>query len=127
MAKKTTTILLVEDDDMIRGMYTEKFSRAGYTIEAAEDGELALKTLENVSPDLILLDIVMPNMDGFQVLKHLRGEKKYAKIPIIMLTNMGAVDDIRKCEKLGADDYFVKANHTPSEVVEKVQSFLKKG
>lgn len=123
MAKKIS-ILLVEDDDMLRTMYSEKFTKAGFDIKTAEDGKLALTVLKNVSPDLILLDIVMPNMDGFELLKVLRKEKKYAKVPIIMLTNMGAVDDIRKCERLGANDYFVKANHTPSEVLAKVQTFL---
>lgn len=123
MAK--TTILLVEDDDMLRGMYSEKFARAGYEIQTATNGEDAIEVLEKCEPDLFLLDIIMPKMDGFQLLKHLRKDKKYAKVPVIMLTNLGQIDDIRKGEKLGANDYFVKANHTPSEVVKKVKTFLK--
>jgi len=124
MAKKYT-VLLVEDDEMLLQMYTEKFTKSGYTVKSATNGENALEVLKDASPNIMLLDIVMPKMDGFQLLKNLRKDKKYAKVPIIMLTNLGQVEDIRQGEKLGANDYFVKANHTPAEVVAKVKEYLK--
>lgn len=126
MAKHTATILLVEDEEMLRRMYEEKFTSAGYKIITAEDGLLALEKLKTVEADLILLDVLMPNMDGFQVLKRLRNKEKYAKVPIIMLTNNGEAEIIRMCKMMGATDYFVKANNTPTEVVEKIKEYIEK-
>ncbi|MBU0670931.1 MAG: response regulator transcription factor [Patescibacteria group bacterium] len=123
MAKK---ILLVEDDEMLHNMYTQKFKTQGYEVFSAFNGAEGVKMAGEKSPDLILLDIIMPKMDGFVALKKIRKNSKTAKIPVIILTNLGQEDDIKKGKELGADDYFIKANHTPAEVVDKVKAVLKK-
>lgn len=116
-------ILLVEDDEILAKMYADKFKREGYNVSVAYNGADGLKMAEEGSPKVILLDIIMPKMDGFVVLKKLRKNEKTKGIPVILLTNLGQEDDIKKGKKLGANDYFIKANHTPTEVVEKVKQY----
>lgn len=123
MAKK---ILLVEDDEMLHNMYTQKFKTQGYEVLSAFNGAEGVKIAGEESPDMILLDIIMPKMDGFVALKKIRKNDKTKKIPVIILTNLGQEDDIKKGKELGADDYFIKANHTPAEVVDKVKTVLNK-
>lgn len=120
---KKPTILLVEDEEMLSSMYKTKFEKEGYTIAVAADGEAALETAKNGTFDIVLLDIILPKLDGFAVLKSLRAMDAYKQVPIIMLTNLGQEEDVEKGKKLGATDYMVKANFTPSQVLEKVQAF----
>ena len=117
-------ILLVEDDEMLHGMYTQKFKNQGYEVASAFDGAEGIKMAAEETPDVILLDVIMPKMDGFVALKKLKKNNDTAAIPVILLTNLGQEEDVRKGSELGADDYFIKANHTPQEVVDKVNSFL---
>ena len=117
-------ILLVEDDEMLHNMYTQKFKSQGYDVVSAFNGSEGVKLAGEKKPDLILLDIIMPKMDGFVALKKIRKNPDTAKIPVIILTNLGQEDDIKKGKELGADDYFIKANHTPAEVVQKVKTVL---
>jgi DNA-binding response OmpR family regulator len=118
-------ILLVEDDEMLHGMYTQKFKNQGYDILSAYNGVDGVKLAETEQPDVILLDVIMPKMDGFVALKKIRKNPVTAEIPVILLTNLGQEEDVRKGKELGADDYFIKANHTPKEVVDKVEALLK--
>ncbi|PIS42287.1 MAG: response regulator [Candidatus Kerfeldbacteria bacterium CG08_land_8_20_14_0_20_40_16] len=118
-------ILLIEDDKMLLEMYSSKFNREGYDIITAENGSDGLKMAKENKPDLILLDIILPKLDGFATLKEIRSDASIKDTPVILLTNLGQDQDIQKGKALGADDYFVKANHTPSEVVEKVRELLK--
>ncbi len=118
-------ILLVEDDEMLHGMYTQKFKNQGYDIISAYDGAEGVKLSESEKPDLILLDVIMPKMDGFVALKKIRTNPVTKDIPVILLTNLGQEEDVRKGKELGANDYFIKANHTPQEVVDKVHNLLK--
>ncbi|MDP3970371.1 MAG: response regulator [bacterium] len=122
MAKK---ILLVEDDEMLHNMYTQKFKKHGYEVLSAYNGADGVKMAISENPDLILLDVIMPKMDGFVALKKIRKTPALEKTPIILLTNLGQEEDVRKGNELGADDYFIKANHTPQEIVDKVKTFLK--
>lgn len=119
-------ILLVEDEPFLSGMYQTKLKIAGYDVTAAGDGEEALEKLEKGSFDMILLDIMMPKLNGFEVLNNIRNNKnkQLAKIPVIILTNLGQKTDIEKGLLLGANDYIVKANFTPTEVVEKIKKHL---
>lgn len=118
-------ILLVEDDSFISGMYQTKLDGLGYTLELAEDGEAAWERLQqNPLPDLVLLDIVLPKKDGFEILEEMRSDKRLKDLPVILLTNLGQKPDIERGVKLGADDYIIKAHYTPSEVVEKIQKLL---
>lgn len=117
-------ILLIEDDKMLLDMYAGKFIREGYEIMTAENGSEGLKLAKEQKPDLILLDIILPKLDGFSALKEIRKDETIKNTPVILLTNLGQDQDIQKGKALGADDYFVKANHTPTEVVEKVRTLL---
>lgn len=117
-------ILLVEDDEMLHGMYTQKFKNQGYEVVSAFNGAEGVELSQKEKPDLILLDVIMPKMDGFVALKKIRKNEITAGIPVILLTNLGQEEDVKKGKELGANDYFIKANHTPQEVVDKVHSVL---
>ncbi len=125
MVTKKSTVLLVEDEKMLADMYATKFTMEGFDTHTAYDGQAGLDMAQRIKPDIILLDIIMPKLDGFAVLKNLRQEPDTKKTPVILLTNLGQDEDIKKGQKLGATDYFVKANHTPAEVVNKVRAVLK--
>jgi len=126
MAKnKTIKILLVEDDTFLVEMYTTKFELEGFEVVAAEDGKKGLEMVTKENPDIILLDILMPKMDGFAVLEALKKDKATANIPVILLTNLGQKDDVKRGFEMGADGYLIKAHFMPSEVVEKIKKILK--
>lgn len=124
MAAKKSSILLIEDDQMISTMYQTKFSMEGNTIQTAADGAEGLEKARTLKPDIILLDIILPKLDGFSVLKELKNDPGTKKIPVILLTNLGQDDDVKKGKDLGADDYFIKSNHTPAEIVAKVKEMV---
>jgi len=115
-------ILLIEDEEMLATMYKTKFEKEGVSIDVASDGEAGLAMAEASQYGIVLVDIIMPKLDGFAVLKKLRSLPQYAATPIMMLTNLGQEEDIAKGKQLGATDYLVKANFTPSQVLEKIQS-----
>ena len=122
---KNTLIYLVEDDSFISGMYQTKLRNVGYTVEMAADGEEAWNRLQqDPLPDLVLLDVVLPKKDGFEILEDLRKNEKTKNLPIILLTNLGQKPDVERGIKLGADDYIIKAHYTPSEVMEKIEKLL---
>lgn len=118
------TILLVEDDTMLHEMYTQKFTKEGYTVLSAYNGLEGIKMAEEHKPAIVLLDIIMPKMDGFVALKKLKKNDATKEIPVLLLTNLGQEEDIRKGKELGAADYFIKANHTPQEIVNKVKELI---
>lgn len=117
-------VLLVEDDKMILDMYTLKFTQEGYEVTQAENGKDGLDAAKRINPDIVLLDIILPQMDGFTVLKSLKADPKLKNIPVVLLTNLGQDGDVKKGIELGAVDYLIKANFTPSQVVDKVKSVL---
>ncbi len=123
--KKDKKILLVEDDTFLANIYKTKFEMEGFEVEVAESGDKGLTLSKEVSPDIILLDVLLPKMDGFTILKKLKADKKTEKVPVIMLTNLGQKDDVDKGIKLGAVDYLIKAHFKPSETVDKVKKALK--
>jgi len=125
MADKTK-ILLVEDDQDLQEMYETKFAMEGFEVVKAENGVEALNKIPTAKPGIILLDIVMPEIDGFQVLKDLKANPETKEVPVILLTNLGQDGDIKKGMELGAVDYMIKANFTPNEVVAKVKKHLVK-
>jgi two-component system alkaline phosphatase synthesis response regulator PhoP len=120
-----TKILLAEDDIQLVDMYNRKFELEGFDVKTAEDGEAALKILENFKPDVILLDIMMPKITGLEVLAELKKKPEYEDTLIIMLTNLADEKTAKKIYQLGATDYFVKAEMTPLEVSTKVKELLK--
>jgi DNA-binding response OmpR family regulator len=125
MAK--ANVLIVEDDLSILNLYKTKLSSSGYNVATAENGALGLESVEKSTPDIILLDVMMPVMNGFEMLKKLRSDKKYQDIPVIILSNYGEVDQMTEGFTTGATDYLIKAEHTPADVVEIVESTLQGG
>ena len=119
-------ILIIEDEEMLSTMYKVKFENEGFEVEIAHDGAEGLDMAIKTKPDFILLDIIMPKIDGFAVLKKLRENEGTKKTPVILLTNLGQDEDVSRGKELGAVGYLIKANNTPSEVVEKVKSLINK-
>lgn len=118
-------ILLVDDDPLLVRMYQTKFESEGHAVKTASDGAKALDEVKTVKPDMILLDVMMPKMNGLDVLKHLKADETTKKIPVVMLTNVSSSDaDEQKGLELGAVAYLVKANYTPKEIVQKVKEIL---
>ena len=122
MAKK---ILVVEDDKFLRELISQKLLQEGYDIEGAADGEKGLEAIKKEKPDLVLLDLSLPGVDGFEVLARMKEDSDIAQIPVIILSNLGQKDDIEKGFKMGAVDYLIKAHFTPAEIVEKIRAVLK--
>jgi len=125
MATVEAKILLVEDDETLLEMYSLKLRDEGFNLLTATDGLTALDLALKERPLVILLDIMMPKMDGFAVLVELRKDVSMKQTPIVMLSNLGQQGDIDKGKELGATDYVVKASMTPTQVVEKIKSYLK--
>ena len=125
MTENKLKVLLVEDDPFIRDIYQVKFSQEGFEVFAVDNGIKALEKLEQVIPNIILLDIIMPYMDGLETLKNIKSNENWKKIPIIMLTNISEKEKINESENYGVDDYLIKSHFTPSEVLDKVKSLLK--
>ena len=117
-------ILLVEDDPFISEMYAVKFDRAGFLCEVAMTGKEGFSKADSWRPDIILLDVLIPEMDGFEVLTALKKDEVLSSVPVIMLTNLGQKEDIERGMALGAAAYVVKAHFTPQEVVDKVKQIL---
>lgn len=118
-------VFLVEDDKFLRNIIGQKLTQAGFRVEEACDGKEALKKLETLTPKIILLDLLLPEIDGFTVLKQMKENKELSKIPVLVLSNLGQDEDMQRAKTLGAKDYMVKAYFTPSEIVDRVQKILR--
>lgn len=121
MAKK---ILIVEDDKFLRDLITQKLSNENFDVVIAQDGEEGVRKIEEEKPDLVILDLLLPAIDGFEVLKKMKANPKIADIPVIILSNLGQKEDVERGMALGAKDYMIKAHFTPNEVVNKVKNYL---
>jgi DNA-binding response OmpR family regulator len=117
-------VLIVEDDDFLLQMYAAKLELEDFSVLTASNGLQGLKTAQKSLPDLILLDLNLPEMDGFEVLKHLKEDQTTSAIPVLILTNFAQKEHIDRCLELGADDYLIKAHFVPSEVVSKITNIL---
>jgi len=115
-------ILLVEDDPLLVDIYKTKLEIAGFLPIVVSDGEKAVETVEKELPDAVLLDIVLPKMDGWEILKAMKQAKNAVKV--IVLSNLGQKEEVEKGLKLGAEKYLIKANFTPSEVIAEVQKLF---
>ncbi|SRR6056297_2581738 len=125
--KMGINVLLVEDESFLRNMCSKQLTKGGFSVYEAKNGEEALDIFEESKIDIILLDIILPSIDGFQILKKIRNHKNKdkSKIPIIMLSNLGQDSDIKKAKDMGADDFMVKANFTSKEIAEKIKKYFK--
>jgi DNA-binding response OmpR family regulator len=122
MAKK---ILIIEDDKFLRELIAQKLTKEGYESSEAIDGEEGIKKIKEEKPSLILLDLILPGIDGFEVLSQMKEDPAVSSIPVIILSNLGQKEDIERGLKLGAADYLIKAHFTPGEIIEKIKNILK--
>jgi DNA-binding response OmpR family regulator len=117
-------ILIIEDDKFLRSLITEKVSSQGFNVSVAIDGKEGIREAQKSKPDLILLDLILPDVDGFEVLSKIKGEAGTSAVPVIVLSNLDSKEDIDKALKLGASDFLIKAQLTPEEIVEKVKNIF---
>ena len=118
------TILIVEDDEFLRSLTAKRLEKENYHIEVAVDGENAISVIETIHPSLILLDLLLPGKDGFEVLKKIRSTDATKAIPVIIFSNLGQKEDIEKAKALGVDDFLIKANFTLDDVVGKIKKLI---
>lgn len=123
---KKIKILLIEDDVFLSNIYSKKFESEGFEVLVALDGEKGIRLALSKNPDLILLDLLLPGIDGFEVLRGIKEDEQAKNIPVLLLTNLSQKEDIQKGLALGADDYLIKTHFMPSEIVQKVKRFLNK-
>ena len=125
MVNNPKHILIVDDDPLISRMYQKKLSQDGYGVETAENGEAAINSVGKQMPDLILLDVMMPKMNGVETLKAIKSDPRTKHLKVIFLTNLGdKPEDIENAKKLGALDYLVKSQISLKELSEKVKEIL---
>jgi len=117
MAKK---ILLIEDEELMIDLLQRRLTKEGYEISVARDGEEGLKVMREKGPDLVLLDIIMPKMGGFEVMEEMGKNNELKKIPVIIVSNSGQPVELDKAQKLGAKDWLIKTEFDPQEVIDKV-------
>ena len=120
-------ILIVEDDDFLLQMYVTKLELEGFQVASAVDGMKGLRLAKKDKPDLILLDLQLPEISGFEVLEDLKHNDTTKQIPVLILTNFSQKEDIDRCLNLGASDYLIKAHFVPSEVISKIKDILQEG
>lgn len=125
--RRPSKVLLVEDDSFLAGMYVTKLTLEGLDVELATDGKQALKFAKTMHPDIILLDIILPKMNGFDVLREIKKDAAMKNIPVILLTNLGQREDVQRGLRLGATDYLIKAHFLPDEVITKILGTLQRG
>ncbi|PJE75555.1 hypothetical protein COV04_03955 [Candidatus Uhrbacteria bacterium CG10_big_fil_rev_8_21_14_0_10_48_11] len=120
-------ILIIEDESFLAEMYNTKFNELGYLVLVGHDGREGMEIMKREKPDLTLLDIIMPELDGYEVLKIVRKDPQIKELLIVILSNLGQEEEIAKGMQLGADDYLVKSDLTPSQLVEKIEAVLARG
>jgi DNA-binding response OmpR family regulator len=117
-------IFIIEDDKFLRELISKKLYKENYNVITAVNGEEGIKKIKEEKPDLVLLDLVLPGINGFEVLSQIKNDPTISLIPVIILSNLGQEEDIEKGMELGAIDYMVKAHFTPGEIVEKIKTIL---
>lgn len=121
---KEIIIQVVEDDKFMREVMTTKLVQDGFTVTPSEDGAAALAAMRERRPHLVLLDIMLPGMDGFDVLKYMREDKQLSAVPVVVLSNRSSQEDIDRAAAFGVNAFLVKAQVTPGEIVEKIKEIL---
>jgi DNA-binding response OmpR family regulator len=114
-------ILVVEDEEVLSKVLQEKLQQSGYEVAIAADGEAALSMAKSFNPDAIVLDLLLPKKNGFEVLEVLKSDQALKMIPVVVVSNLGEDSDIKRSLSLGAADYYVKSEHPINEIVEKIQ------
>lgn len=119
-------ILVVEDDNFLRDLLARKLGQENCQFVAAIDGENALKLMDEQKPSIVLLDLILPGIDGFEVLTKIKENPATKDVPVVILSNLGQDSDIKRAEELGADDFLIKANFSIDEVISKIKILLAK-
>lgn len=117
-------VLLVEDEEDIRAMYAEQLTIAGFDVTVACDGLEAVAKVSTESPDLVLLDIILPELDGLDVLRRIKADNKTSNIPVIIMSNLNQDNQKADAEKLGATAFYVKSSLTPSEMIKRLNEIV---
>ena len=117
-------ILLVEDDPFLIEIYVAKFKEARFFVEVASSGSIVLEKMKEVNPNLVLLDIVLPNMDGWEVLRAIKNNVQFKNTMVVILSNLSEKGDVEKGIKIGAVKYLIKSHYTPSEVIEEIKKII---
>lgn len=117
--------MVAEDDSLYAKVYQNKLGKEGYDVVIAENGKVAVEKATVLKPNLILMDLIMPIMDGFTALKEIKANPKTKNIKVLVMSNLGQDSDIVKAKTLGAEEYFVKANISIQELVDKVRQYVK--
>ncbi len=117
-------VLLVEDEQSIRELYTRQFTKSGFLVQAVGDGQQALQVLDTEKFDLLLLDIMLPGMNGLQVLRDFKAKNPTSPMKVVLLTNLGQDNIIKEGFSMGANGYLIKASYTPDQVVTEVKNIL---
>lgn len=120
----TKKIAVVEDDKFLRKVYESKLPKEGFLVVSAGDGKAGLELIKKEKPDLVLLDLIMPIMTGFEVLESLKADTKSKMPKVIVLSNLGQDEDIARSKELGAADFLIKSNLSIKEIVEKIKQYL---
>lgn len=123
--KAMKKILLIEDEELIIKLLSKKLDAAGYDVALAMNGQEGIEKMRENMPDLVLLDIVMPRMGGFEVMAEMKKDEKLAKIPVIIISNSGQPLELERAKELGAADWLVKTEFDPKEVAEKIQKYIR--
>lgn len=117
-------ILIVEDDEFFRELMVKKLTSSGFVVSEAVDGRKGIKKVQDGKPDLVLLDLLLPDVDGYEVLSTIKGDSKTSSIPVVILSNLSSKEDIEKGLKLGASDFLIKSQFESEEIIAKIKSFL---
>ncbi|MFW5704181.1 MAG: response regulator [Patescibacteria group bacterium] len=125
MTKQQTTVLIVEDEPLLRNAYQAKLEHEGFRVFLAENGKVGLELLQNVYPDIILLDMIMPEMNGLDFLEIMK-EKKLDAVPVIVLSNLDDDGNAKKVKKLGVKEFLIKSNITIQDIPDKIKKHLPK-
>lgn len=121
-----TKVLVIEDDQLMAGLLAEKLAKADFEVRLAADGEAGMKELEKDLPDIILLDLILPGVSGFEILAKIKEDERTKAIPVVILSNLGSREEVEKGLKLGAESYLIKANVLIDEVVKKIRDTVAK-
>jgi two-component system phosphate regulon response regulator PhoB len=122
--KLKSSILIIEDERFLCALMVRKLENSGFEVRSVFDGETGLKELEGALPDLILLDLLLPGINGLEVLRRLKSDKHFEKIPVVIISNLGEPSDVARGLREGAVAYLVKAEFSPQQIVDKVREVL---
>ena len=118
------TVLIIEDDELLREVYATKLQMEGFAVDTARDGMEGLQKATDVEPDVILLDMLMPQMNGLEFLRAYRLTSQHPNVTALVISNKSSTKEINEAKTMGAKDYLIKSHHTPAEIVARIRDYL---